>query len=184
MKNVILKPVNEEKGYLIDDDFVNKVIGKNIEMNGINKQGVTAKQLYANVISTFLETYEQKQELTIVGLVQKMHNKFGITHDKVAFSKEEKEFRIAAMREEIDEYIESETKEDELDAIVDLIVFALGTLERSGMINVFEEAFKRVMEANMKKELGGNQKRGSFKLDLKKPEGWTAPDLSDLVNEN
>lgn len=181
MKQIVLKPISNEKGFVIDDNFVNDVIGKNVELAGINKGGLKPKQLYANVIAVFLERNELKRESTIVGLVEKMHEKFGITSNQVAFSKEEKEFRIAAMREEIDEYIESETKEDELDAIVDLIVFALGTLERSGMISAFEEAFKRVMEANMKKELGANQKRGSFQLDLKKPEGWAAPDLSDLV---
>lgn len=120
----------------------------------------------------------------ITNLIKQMHTKFGITSEQVPFSKTEKEFRICAMREEIDEYIESETKEDELDAIVDLVVFALGTLERQGMLEVFDEAFKRVMIANCKKEIGQNQKRGSFQLDLVKPEGWTAPDLSDLVNLN
>ena len=59
----------------------------------------------------------------------------------------------------------------------------MGTAERQGMLEVFDEAFKRVILANCKKEIGQNQKRGSFQLDLVKPEGWTAPDLSDLVQE-
>lgn len=116
-------------------------------------------------------------------LVKAMHSKFGITAEKVNFSEEEKKFRICAMQEELDEYKEASTKEDELDALVDLVVFALGTAERQGLIKVFEEAFNRVMEANIKKEVGTNKKRGSFQLDLVKPEGWTAPDLSDLVKE-
>ena len=120
----------------------------------------------------------------ITNLVKQMHIKFGITSEEVPFSEEEKKFRICAMQEELDEYKEAETKEDQLDAIVDLVVFALGTLERQGMLEVFDEAFKRVMIANCKKEIGKNQKRGSFQLDLVKPEGWNAPDLSDLVNKN
>ena len=114
--------------------------------------------------------------MSITNLVKMMHNKFGITSEKVPFSEEEKKFRICAMQEELDEYKEAETKEDQLDALVDLVVFAMGTAERQGMLEVFDEAFKRVMIANCKKE-----KRGSFQLDLVKPEGWTAPDLSDLV---
>jgi predicted HAD superfamily Cof-like phosphohydrolase len=119
--------------------------------------------------------------MSITNLVKMMHTKFGITSEEVPFSEEEKKFRICAMQEELDEYKEAETKEDQLDALVDLVVFAMGTAERQGMLEVFDEAFKRVMLANCKKEIGQNQKRGSFQLDLVKPEGWTAPDLSDLV---
>lgn len=117
----------------------------------------------------------------ITNLIKQMHTKFGITSEEVQFSEKEKKFRICAMQEELDEYKEAKTKEDQLDAIVDLVVFALGTLERQGMLGVFDEAFKRVMIANCKKEIGQNQKRGSFQLDLVKPKGWTAPDLSNLV---
>ena len=113
--------------------------------------------------------------------ILKMHKKFGITADKIKFSDEEKKFRICAMQEELNEYKDATSKEDELDALVDLVVFTLGTVERQGMFNVFQAAFNRVMAANCKKEIGTNQKRGSFKLDLVKPEGWTAPDLKDLV---
>lgn len=110
-----------------------------------------------------------------------MHFKFGITCQHLEFSEEEKQFRITAMQEELDEYAEANTKEDELDALVDLVVFALGTAERQDMLDVFEEAFHRVMNANCAKEVGANKKRGSFAIDLVKPEGWVAPDLSDLV---
>jgi len=119
----------------------------------------------------------------MLNLVKQMHQKFGITSDKVKFSDEEKKFRICAMQEELDEYKEATSKEDELDALVDLVVFALGTAERQGMLEVFDEAFYRVMIANCKKEIGTNQKRGLFQLDLVKPKGWTAPDLKDLVEE-
>lgn len=110
-----------------------------------------------------------------------MHVKFNITCQHLDFSEEEKRFRITAMQEELDEYSNASTKEDELDALVDLVVFALGTAERQDMLDVFEEAFHRVMNANCAKEVGANKKRGSFAIDLVKPEGWVAPDLSDLV---
>lgn len=120
---------------------------------------------------------------TMLKLVKEMHIKFGITSEKVKFFDEEKKFRILAMQEELDEYKEANTKQDQLDALVDLVVFAFGTAERQGMLEVFEEAFERVMIANCQKEIGQNQKRGSFQLDLVKPKGWTAPDLSDLVED-
>ena len=119
----------------------------------------------------------------MINLIKEMHQKFGITSEKVKFSDEEKKFRICAMQEELDEYKEANSKEDELDVLVDLVVFALGTAERQGLLPVFEEAFHRVMIANCQKEIGTNQKLGSFQLDLVKPKGWTAPILSDLVEE-
>ena len=114
-------------------------------------------------------------------LIKKMHKKFGIECEKIHFSTEEKRFRICAMQEELNEYKEANTPVDELDALVDLVVFAIGTAERQGMLDVFEEAYGRVMRANVSKEVGANKKRGSFALDLVKPEGWEAADLSDLV---
>lgn len=120
---------------------------------------------------------------SMLELVKAMHQKFGITSNQVTFSGDEKLFRLKCLQEEIDEYEVAIKKEDELDALVDLVVFALGTAERQGMLDVFEEAFCRVMHANLMKQVGANKKRDSFTIDLVKPEGWTAPDLSDLVEE-
>lgn len=114
--------------------------------------------------------------------VKGMHTQFGITsEDLPTFSQEEKTFRIMAMLEEIEEYACAETIDDELDAIIDLIVFALGTLERQGLLPIAEKSFNRVMVANCNKKLGPNTKRGSFALDLVKPERWTAPQFRDLL---
>ena len=115
----------------------------------------------------------------------KMHMKFCITPEKVPFTEKEKIFRIAAMQEELDEFVDAESKEEQLDALVDLVVFTLGTAYRMGWGNSFETAYCRVMEANLDKELGSNSNkedtRGSFHLDLVKPKGWKPADLSDLV---
>lgn len=92
-----------------------------------------------------------------------------------------------------------------LDALVDLQVVLLGTVQLMGFFNttpflypatekieqnnevvklsVFEEAYLRVWIANMKKvrcESAADSKRG-FAIDLKKPQGWVPPVLSDLV---
>ena len=61
------------------------------------------------------------------------------------------------------------------DALLDLIVFAVGTLERHGFPLL--PGFTAVMSKNMQKEVGQNgNKRGGFKRDLVKPPGWTGPE--------
>jgi predicted HAD superfamily Cof-like phosphohydrolase len=110
-----------------------------------------------------------------------MHLRFGINHERAEATLAEKEFRIKAFREEVQEFEDSSDPAEELDALVDLVVFAMGTVERRGWENIFDEAYERVMEANMAKEVGPNQKRGNYALDLVKPDGWKAADLSDLI---
>ena len=85
------------------------------------------------------------------------------------------------MQEELNEYIMVTTPKDKLDALVDLFVFTLGTVERQGWSRVLSEAFKRVMVSNMTKEIGQNQKRGNFQLNLIKPAGFKPADLTDLI---
>nr|BAR25286.1 Putative NTP pyrophosphohydrolase [uncultured Mediterranean phage uvMED]BAR25303.1 Putative NTP pyrophosphohydrolase [uncultured Mediterranean phage uvMED] len=84
--------------------------------------------------------------------------------------------RIKHMQEEISEYSYAKNKEEELDAIIDIIYLAIGT----GLMHGFdiEEAFKRVHQANMKRIRNPvlTDKGGIFK-----PKGWVAPDLKDLV---
>lgn len=119
---------------------------------------------------------------SMLAKVKGMHAQFGITsEDLPIFSQEEKTFRIAAMLEEIEEYVDAETIDDELDALLDLIVFAIGTLERQGLLPIAEKSFNRIMVANCNKELGPNTKRGSFSLDLVKPKRWAAPQFRDLL---
>tara|TARA_B100000929_G_scaffold280762_1_gene259083 strand:- start:241 stop:756 length:516 start_codon:yes stop_codon:yes gene_type:complete len=110
--------------------------------------------------------------------------KFGLTYRDYPrkLSDEEKRFRIVCMFEEVQEYADAETMEDELDALVDLIYFALGTCYRHGYC--FESAWKRVHEANMKKERAQNksESKRDFELDVIKPLGWEPPDLTDIVH--
>jgi len=110
--------------------------------------------------------------------VKKMHTKFGLNNDgePCHLSDEEKKFRIVALREEIDEYEESTELVDEYDALIDLLVFTVGTFERQGLR--LQDGFDVVMECNMQKNIAGsngNSKRG-FKRDLVKPDGWVAPE--------
>ena len=125
--------------------------------------------------------------MKLMDRVIEMHNKFDLSADRVprALDTDEKNFRVAALNEEVEEYEVATTRADELDALVDLQVFLLGTVHRHGFSDVFDEAFNRVMDANMQKFLAGEahkSKRG-FARDLVKPAGWLAPNLKDLVNE-
>jgi predicted HAD superfamily Cof-like phosphohydrolase len=110
--------------------------------------------------------------------IKVMHEKFQIEGE---FTQEEKDFRYECMLEEVNEYRVANNREDELDALVDLAVFLFGTVDRMGFNDNFYRAYVRVSKANLEKELGPNNKRGGFKLDLRKPEGWVPPNLSDLV---
>lgn len=148
-------------------------------------------------------------------LVSDMHRKFNLSEFKKGprqLTREEHQFRILAMFEELIEYIqavyeadnidfnstvmniikfvtdpidgiplkENPCLEDQFDALLDLAIFTMGTADRQNL--PWDNGFERVMEANMAKELGQNgDKRGGFKRDLVKPEGWRPPILSDLI---
>lgn len=185
----------------------------------------------------------------MISRVIEMHQKFGIHPEhEGALTAEEMKFRIGALYEEFQEGRDAVSDEEEFDAIIDLVVFAIGTVDRMGMSvhlmptyntlsiqssepnwdnmekllisfekeaqslvslnklltalayiidhafelstalgyeNIFMAGFNRVQDANIAKELGANKNkaggRGEFKIDLRKPEGWTAPDHSDLI---
>jgi hypothetical protein len=115
-------------------------------------------------------------------LVKEMYKKFGIDYKSLPTQQNEKNFRIAALQEELDEFSDAEPNTaDELDALVDMAVFLFGTVERLNYTEAFPEAYRRVMVSNMSKELGPNNKRGSFEIDIRKPEGFKPADLEDLV---
>lgn len=125
---------------------------------------------------------------TLIKQIKDMHIKFGINNEiQQDLSPEEKKFRINCMLEEIQEYAESKTLSDMNDSILDLIIFAMGTLERHGLLEIMEECFNRIMKANNAKTIGtaSKERQGgpAFKLDLVKPAGWVAPNFDDLVKE-
>lgn len=140
--------------------------------------------------------------------VKDFHQKFGLAYESKPrlLCDEMSEFRIKFMHEELSEYIDAITKANEmltnasilpeakasfdgemakaLDALVDLVYVALGTADLHGFD--FETAWNRVHGANMMKvraEKAGDSKRGTS-FDVIKPPGWTAPDHTDLVEDN
>lgn len=115
-------------------------------------------------------------------LVETMHLKFAIPEDE---SFKNMLFRVTAMQEELAEFggaVLGRDRAAQLDALVDLTVFAFGTAVQLGFsAEQFEGAFAEVMRANMAKKLGPNNKRGNHSLDLVKPEGWQAPNLEPFL---
>lgn len=118
--------------------------------------------------------------------IKEFHLKFGLTYagPPKALDKQAATFRMDFMDEELCEYVKATSEGDlegQLDALVDLVYVALGTAYMQGFD--FEEAWRRVHAANMQKVRANklsDSKRGSL-YDVVKPEGWTPPDLSDLV---
>lgn len=74
---------------------------------------------------------------------------------------------------------------DLLDGFVDQLYFTLGTLYLHGIQPwQFDEAWKRVHEANMRKvraQPDGSDSKRNHGCDVIKPEGWIPADLTDLV---
>lgn len=117
--------------------------------------------------------------------IAKMHVKFGVNPVINTLDKEKLrtylQFRIDFLQEELDEMRTAETADDVVDALIDLCVVAIGTL------NAFEvdayEAWNRVHSKNMEKNPGVNATRPNplGLPDLIKPAGWTPPTHADNV---
>lgn len=116
-------------------------------------------------------------ESRLMVLIKMMHKKFQLNNEgePCLLSDEEKQFRCKALQEELDEYKNANSLVDQYDALLDLIVFAIGTLERQGLPLL--EGFDAVMKANLNKEIGINAKRGNFQRDLVKPQNWVGPEV-------
>lgn len=121
-------------------------------------------------------------------MVAEFHQKFGLEPtDQPDFPFEEiwilknnhmqeelNEIRAAAINGDLEEYF---------DGLIDLVYVALGAAYLAGL--PFEQGFKRVHDANMKKVRALRQedsKRGST-YDIVKPAGFVAPTLTDLIRK-
>ena len=114
-----------------------------------------------------------------------MHQKYGVDkwmekEKKSEWSRLEKfmQFRLGMMQEELDETknaVAEKNPEEVVDGIIDLCVFAIGTLEVFGVDA--NKAWDQVYKANMSKEVGIKEGRPNplGLPDLVKPEGWQGP---------
>jgi hypothetical protein len=116
--------------------------------------------------------------------IMMMHNKYGV-REWFEANKDNKElmdkylrFRLSMCKEELYETmdaIDNKDPEEVVDGLIDLCVFAIGTLDVFGVDA--NSAWDRVYSANMAKSPGVKEGRPNpFGLpDLIKPEGWEAP---------
>jgi predicted HAD superfamily Cof-like phosphohydrolase len=115
--------------------------------------------------------------------MRKMHDKYGIGDivnkmDKDVLTSFIK-FRGECIQEEVDEFKEAydnNDAEEMVDALIDICVFAIGTLD---LMDVDQgEAWNEVLDANMNKSVGIKEGRPNplGLPDLIKPEGWCNPD--------
>ena len=118
--------------------------------------------------------------------IVEFHEKFALTYDGQPrkLPLDLRDFRVGFLNEEFREYIRASatgTLEQCLDALVDLVYVAIGTSYLHGF--PFSEAWDRVHAANMQKVKGdAKSSTRDSDHDVVKPEGWTAPSLSDLVH--
>jgi len=84
-------------------------------------------------------------------------------------------FRIRFLREELKELEDASSPDDAIDALIDLCVVAIGTLDAFD-VDAYT-AWDEVLDANMKKKVGIKASRPNplGLPDLIKPEGWVAP---------
>ena len=117
--------------------------------------------------------------------IANMHTKYGVNPKVREFDKEKLqkflEFRISFLQEELDELKSATNGDDVVDALIDLCVVAIGTLDAFD-VNTYA-AWSRVHIANMAKEVGIKASRPNplGLPDLIKPEGWTAPSHADNI---
>lgn len=112
-----------------------------------------------------------------------MHAHYGLHERFKSFTEEEKrlflEFRANFLQEELDELkANMKNPEEVVDALIDLCVVAIGTLDTYGIDA--HKAWDEVLVANMSKQVGVKEGRPNplGLPDLMKPEGWEPPDHS------
>jgi hypothetical protein len=117
--------------------------------------------------------------------IAEMHTKYGVNKVIRSLDKDKLraylDFRLKFLQEELDEAKAAETADDVVDAMIDLCVVAIGTLDAFD-VNA-HEAWDRVHVANMNKEVGIKASRPNplGLPDLIKPPGWVAPSHVDNV---
>jgi hypothetical protein len=120
--------------------------------------------------------------------ISDMHAKFGVNDwfeknkDDAVKMQNYLNFRLNMVREELDETCDAFKKgdpEEIVDGLIDLCVFAIGTLDVFGVDA--NKAWDEIYKANISKEPGVKPGRPNpFGLpDLLKPEDWQAPSHED-----
>jgi predicted HAD superfamily Cof-like phosphohydrolase len=99
------------------------------------------------------------------------------------FHRDQYQLYCNLIREEFNELVVSSTKEDDLDALIDILVVTVGAIHSLGVDA--EGAWNEVMRTNMAKidpATGKVRKREDGKV--LKPNGWTPPNLKPYIYED
>ena len=126
----------------------------------------------------------------MIGDIKKLNRYYQIYRFSTKASDEKKmsylQFRANFIQEELDELftaIDNYESDEVVDAFIDIIVIALGTLDA---FNVdIKKAWKRVHHANMQKKIGVKDTRPNplGLPDLVKPKNWQAPQHFDNIGK-
>lgn len=117
--------------------------------------------------------------------IAEMHENFGVNPVVRSYDREKLksflEFRIRFLQEELDELRSTDDPAEVTDALIDLCVVAIGTLNALD-IDPYT-AWDRVHSANMQKKVGIKASRPNplGLPDLIKPVTWVAPNHSDNI---
>lgn len=123
--------------------------------------------------------------MNILRDVRNFHKKFGlITQDTpVHLTKRKLIERCECLQEELSEFEEACQEQDlekQVDALIDIIYFALGTLVMLGIKPwLFKRLWDDVQRANMAKVRGKTQR--GHAVDVCKPEGWVPPQGAKIL---
>ena len=150
--------------------------------------GFSDKQEIKQFVKTIVEKSEQSRNFASV---KSMYEKFmlidGGDNAPHLISDEKTVFRLKALSEELTE-LEDGYKEMDLekiaDALVDLVVFALGTAVIHNL--PWEDLFNDVQRANMSKVPTFTNKKarnGGGSMDLVKPDGWVGPKTAEILKK-
>lgn len=140
------------------------------------------------LFNDWINKARQETKADLFGDVAAFHQKFGLeATDGPDFPNEEIwKLKNVHMQEELDEIRAAcliGDLEQYFDGLIDLVYVALGAAYFANL--PFNEGFRRVHEANMKKvraTRAEDSKRGST-FDIIKPAGWQAPALDDLIRK-
>ena len=112
--------------------------------------------------------------------IAEMHAKYGVNKKVREFDTEKLkqflDFRIKFLEEELNELKDNTNNPEEIvDALIDLCVVAIGTLDAFDVDS--KKAWNEVHKANMNKQVGIKASRPNplGLPDLIKPDGWTPP---------
>ena len=117
--------------------------------------------------------------------IEIMHAKYGVNKKVQEFDANKLaaflEFRVNFLKEELTELQNAQSGDDAVDALIDLCVVAIGTLDSMG-VDAYK-AWEEVLTANLAKEVGIKATRPNplGLPDLIKPEGWKSPSHADNI---